>query len=113
VRVMSTPITPGRYSANIYFFSPAGTTSPTNVVPVTLTVGAIGSGNLIVSPSSLTFNYFCGAQFPQSQSLSIGSSTGASVPFSLNAYTVTGGPWLSVGTNNYFTPSYATVSAIP
>jgi hypothetical protein len=27
-------------------------------VPVTLTVGAIGSGNLIVSPSSLTFNYF-------------------------------------------------------
>jgi hypothetical protein len=113
VRVKATPVTPGKYLANIYFYTPPGTLNPTNSVPVALTVGPAGSGNLILTPSALTFNYLTGAPYPQAQTITIASSTAGSVPISLTSYTVSGGPWLSVATNSYFTPALATVYAAP
>jgi hypothetical protein len=81
-------------------------------VPVTLTVTAPApSGNLIVNPSTLSFDYQSGGPNPSPAFVSILSS-GAPINFTVNAAS-SGGPWLSVSASTFSTPATATVSAVP
>jgi hypothetical protein len=103
--------TPGTYSGTLYInqIPTVGTGIP---VPMTLTVLGPPTGSIIVSPTSLTFNYPMGGAVPLSQLLSITNTTG-SVSFNLGFSTSNGLNWLSAFPSFSYTPSTVTVTATP
>ncbi len=83
----------------------ANTTSAAQTINVTLTVSTTGSsGNVTVTPTSLSFAALTGAS-PANQTLSVASASGsAGVPFTVTATAYNGGNWLSTSVGSGTTP---------
>jgi hypothetical protein len=113
--VTATPppgVTPGTLSGSIIIGPPASVSAAKLVVSVSLQVLAQAPGNLIVSPSSIVFDYRVGGPNPSPIAISI-TSTGGATAFTLTASTPSGIPWLAVTTNNPVTPATAFAAATP
>ena len=83
------------------------TTNNTLTVPVQVMV--TNAPLIVPSAESVTFNYSLGSSVPQPQSISLTSTTGQ-LPFAVTEAEVTGGDWLTVGTNAVSTPGNFSVS---
>jgi formaldehyde-activating enzyme involved in methanogenesis len=95
----------GTYTGTVSVASAGAGNSP-QTVAVTLTVTA--APNLMVSPSTLSFNFTIGGSAPAAQTLTV-SSSGSALSYSVSS---SGGSWLSV-TGAGSTPGTATVSVNP
>lgn len=96
---------PGPFNA-VVAINPPGTTGISLPVLVTLS----GAPTINVSPAQLSFAWQTGTSAPASQSLSITSSTGATVGFTATAKTATcGNSWLVISPQSGATPG--TISA--
>ncbi len=91
VSVSPAGLSAGTYSANIAFIS----SGLVQNVAVTFTVGNANTGNVTVSPASLSFSNQAGTS-PATQQLTVNSAAGVSgVTFTILPTTTTGGTWLS------------------
>jgi len=102
-------IAPGTYNETITV-APTYAGGTDQIVKVTVRVN--GSGNLVVTPSYLTFNSQTGGGI-QPQYLNVVNSTGGAVAFSVTASTGTGGAWLSFSPATGVTPYSVVVSVNP
>jgi uncharacterized protein (TIGR03437 family) len=109
VSVNPTGLTAGTYNGTVIVASAGASNTPVNV-PVTLTVST--NPLLIVSQTSLSFNYQRGDPVPAAQTLSV-SSSGAPMDFTISHSTDTGVPWLNVATSASRTDATVTVSINP
>jgi uncharacterized protein (TIGR03437 family) len=103
------PSSPGPFSGTITLTPPGGGQATTVAVNVTITT----TPALTVTPSSLAFAYqFQTSPPPAAQTLTIGTSTGAAVPFSATTKLGTGcgNGWLIVSQQNSTTPGTISVS---
>jgi hypothetical protein len=98
----------GTYSGTVIVDSPVASNSPIPV-PVTFTVTPVPT--FAVSPELLTFSAKAGERAPAPQSLTISSSSGAALRYSVSASS-TGG-WLSAASASGTTPGPITISANP
>jgi len=98
-------LTPGSYTASI-FVTALGSTGPSLVVPVTLTVGALPQ--LTATPSTLVFGYTPGGTLPAAQSFAL-SSGGTPLNFTVTSP----GTWLTVSPSRGTTPGTVLVTANP
>ncbi len=98
----------GTYSGTVIVDSPGASNSPIPV-PVTFTVTPVPT--FAVSPELLTFAAKAGERAPAPQSLTLSSSSGAALRYSVNASS-TGG-WLSAASASGITPGPITISANP
>jgi len=105
VSVSLSQLTAGSYSASI-FVTALGSTGPSLVVPVTLTVGPIPQ--LTASPTVLAFGYTPGGTLPPAQSFALASG---GVP--LNFTVTSPGAWLTVAPLRGTTPGTVLVTANP
>jgi uncharacterized protein (TIGR03437 family) len=105
VSVSLSQLTPGSYSASI-FVTALGSTGPSLVVPVTLTVSPLPP--LTASPSTLAFGYTPGGTLPAAQSIALSSG---GVP--LNFTVTSPGAWLTVAPSRGTTPGTVLVTANP
>jgi uncharacterized protein (TIGR03437 family) len=105
VSVSLSQLTPGTYNASIYV-SALGSTGPSLVIPVTLTVGALPQ--LTATPSTLAFGYTPGGTLPAAQSFALASG---GVP--LNFTVTSPGAWLTVEPLRGTTPGTVVVTANP
>lgn len=92
---------PGVYTATITVTASGFTALK---IPVTLNIG----GPLSIIPSATTLSFFVPG--PTSQSVSLSASGGASIGFSVAFTTSGGGNWLSVVSNQSYTPATLTVT---
>ncbi len=102
----------GTYNGNIVV-TPAGASSGVTI-PVTLTVsGPPTSGQLTVSPTTLTFTAKAGGSNPATQTLQVSGPTGGSAVSYTTSATVTQGAanWLQVTPTSGQTPGTLTVTA--
>ncbi len=105
VTVAPSSLAAGTYNASIYVTA-LGSTGPSLVVPVTLTVGALPQ--LTATPSTLVFGYTLGGSLPAAQSIALASG---STPLS---FTVTSpGAWLTLSPLKGTTPASVLVTANP
>jgi len=105
VSVSLSLLTPGSYSAEIYV-NALGSTGPSLVVPVTLTIGQLPQ--LTATPATLVFGYTPGGTLPAAQSIALSSG---GVPLS---FTITSpGAWLAVSPARGTTPDSVLVTANP
>ncbi len=105
VSVSLSLLTPGNYSAEI-FVNGLGSTGPSLVIPVTLTVGTLPQ--LTATPATLAFGYTPGGSLPAAQSFALASGN---VPVS---FTVTGpSTWLTISPSRGTTPGTVLVTANP
>jgi uncharacterized protein (TIGR03437 family) len=109
VAVNPTSLTAGTYSGTVIVASGGASNTPVNV-PVTLVVST--SPLLIVSQSSLSFNYQRGDPVPAAQSFTI-SSSGGQMDFTIAAATDTGLPWLNMASSSNKTDATVTISINP
>ena len=102
----------GNYNGTISLVSSGGT----QTVPVTLVVSTTGtgggtSGNVTLSPTSMTFNYTQGGTVPGGQGFNVTTSSGngTSISYSVASTTATGGNWLQTNVTSGFTPGAVNV----
>jgi uncharacterized protein (TIGR03437 family) len=88
--------------------SAAGASSSPQTVSVTANVTTPPS--LTLSAGSTTFTYRTGDPTPQTQTIQVGSTTGAALPFTIS---VGNAPWLSVTPGSGFTTSNLTLAVDP
>ena len=100
---------PGTYNGQVTVNAP-NSASPSIVIPVTLAVS--NTPSLIVSPTSLSFNYQTGKANPQIQTVSV-SSSGIPAQFNVTAATAKGGQWLQASPSAATTPWVLSVWANP
>lgn len=93
VSVSPASLSAGTYNGTITVTATGAVNSPVTV-PVTLTVGNSSQPQLTVSPSSFNFSGYVGSYVP-SQTLTITTSNGSVVPYTIQAATNSGGNWLS------------------
>jgi hypothetical protein len=96
IAAVANPLPTANKSGSL-IFNVAGSVNPGQTVPVTITVaGALPSGDLTVTPSSLTFDYQSGGPVPPLAYVSI-NSTGAPIPFSMTPAPIVEahGSWLA------------------
>ena len=108
VSVSPAGLSPGTYTGTVRIA--AARSEAVKQVSVTFTVTA-ASRRLVVSPSTLAFSYQVGGTTPASQSLSVRSSTGSAVHFTVSV--TGGGSWLSASPSSGTTPANVTVSVNP
>lgn len=98
----------GTYSGAITFTAPGAGNSPQQI-PVTLTV----TNNPLVaaSPAALTFLYQIGKSVPMFQTVTVTSSTGAALNYTVAVTTASGGNWLSVSPKSGTTSGMFSVTA--
>jgi uncharacterized protein (TIGR03437 family) len=101
----------GTYTGSVMIVALGAANSPL-VVPVTMTIGLV-SGQLSVTPASLSFSYTAGGALPVAQNLLVSSTTIAQVIFTATASTSTGGNWLSVSPAGGITPANISAAADP
>ncbi|MBS1830915.1 MAG: hypothetical protein JST93_36820 [Acidobacteria bacterium] len=82
-------------------------------IPVTLTVGTVGTTTGFVAPSSLSFTHQIGTTNPTPQVLTIGTVGGATGSFTATATTNNGGGWLAVTPINGTAPGAVSVTVNP
>ena len=105
VNINPAGLTTGTYSSNITVTSSAGQT-----LYATVTLSVSNSGFFNPSPNTLTFNYIPGSATPASQTVSVTSSTGASINFSASASSNGGWLYVSPLNGNTTTSNLLTVS---
>ncbi|MBV8817943.1 MAG: BACON domain-containing protein, partial [Acidobacteriaceae bacterium] len=90
-------------------------TSQSNAVtvPVTFNINAPGASPLTASASQLSFNFQTGNTVPQSQPLTVNSTSSGGTTFSATAVTNNGGNWLTVSPSLSTTGSTLTVAVNP
>jgi len=103
-------LTAGTYTGSVSVTGTGATNSPVSI-PVTLNVTAATTNPTInLTPSSLSFSYAVGGTTPGSKTLSLASSTGSALSFTVTA---SGGSWLSLGSSSGSTPGSLSVSVNP
>lgn len=107
VSVNQNGLAPGGYVGAITLTAPG--VAPLSV-SVTLLVTA--PPMLSVGPTALAFTYQQGSTAPGSQYITVGS-TGDSLPFTVQAATTNGGPWLAVSPASASTPLSISVTVNP
>jgi hypothetical protein len=100
--------TAGTLNGTIIIGPPASVDAVKTVVGVSLKVLAPAQGDLVATPSSLTFSYRAGGPYPSVQSVTIGS-TGAPAAFTLSSTA----SWVAWSASSYVTPSQMIVSVVP
>jgi uncharacterized protein (TIGR03437 family) len=103
-------LAPGTYNGAVNIAAGGAANSPVSV-PVTLTVSA--NPQLMVSPSSLQFNFQTGGAAPANQILSVTSSGSSALSFAAISSTNSGGNWLVPATFSGTTPASFTVAVNP
>ena len=100
--------TPGTFDAAVAINAPG-----TNGIAIPVLVTIQGTPALNVNPAQLSFGYQLGTTAPAAQTLSLTSSTGASVPFTVTAQSTTAscGNWIVLSQNTGATPSTLSVQA--
>ena len=101
-------LTAGTYSGTVRITDPSSET--VRHVSVSFTVTS-ASAHLTVNPNTLTFSYQTGGTLPSSQSLSVRSSTGSAVGFTVAV--TSGSSWLAARPASGTTPGTVTVSVTP
>jgi len=109
VSVNPTGLAEGTYTGTVIVSSTGAANTPVNV-PVTLHVST--SPLLIVSQTSLSFNYQRGDPAPAARSFTV-SSSGAPLDLSLSSSTESGVPWLNIAASSNRTDATVTVSVNP
>lgn len=104
VTVNPVGLTAGTFDAAVAINAPG-----TNGISIPVLVTIQGTPALNVSPAQLTFGYQTGTPAPAEQSLTLSSSTGASVAFTATATTMSCGNWIVLGQNSGATPSTLSV----
>ncbi len=105
---------PGSLGAGTYGgFVTITTATGSTTVPVTLNVNPNGASPVTAAPSQLAFSFPTGSTVPQSQPVTIGSSTSSASAFTATTSTSNGGNWLSVTPNLGTTGSTLTVTVNP
>ena len=108
VSVNPAHLTAGTYNGTLRITVPHSETARS--VSVTFTVTG-ATTHLTVSPSTLAFSYQKGGTLPSSQGVSVRSSTGSAVGFTVSV--TSGGSWLSATPSSGTTPGTVTVSVHP
>ena len=118
ISVLPGLLSPGTYTGTVSIVAsgPGGTTVPdaTAANPLTIPVTfQVTAGNLVLSPTSLTFSQVAGGSAPASQPVQVTSSTGTALNFSAVASENSGTSvnWLTVTPASGATGSSVTVSA--
>jgi uncharacterized protein (TIGR03437 family) len=96
--------TPGTFDAAVAINAPG-----TNGISIPVIVTIQGTPSLDISPAQLSFGYQLGAAVPEEQTLTLSSSTGASIPFTASAQATNCGNWIVLSQNSGATPSTLTV----
>lgn len=92
VRVNPAGLAPGTYNSSLVFTTSSGT----QTLPVTLTIGQAAMPALSLSVSTLTYNTVAGSASPAAQSANISNSGGGTLSWQASAATSVGGNWLMV-----------------
>jgi uncharacterized protein (TIGR03437 family) len=100
-------LSPGPYSGS---FTISGPQLGSLTVPVQLAVAAGQAGTLLANPSSLSFNYQQGSLAPPTQTLTISSTNGTQLPFTV---TPNGGSWLVPVVINATSPTQLNIFVSP
>jgi uncharacterized protein (TIGR03437 family) len=98
ISVAPSGLTAGSYSGS---FTIGGPQLGSLTIPVQLAVTTGSTGTLVATPLALFFTYQLGANSPPSQTLTVSSTNGTQLPFSVSA---DGGAWLNPGVNLGTTP---------
>jgi uncharacterized protein (TIGR03437 family) len=110
------PLGPGVYTGNVNVLSSDLFVDtkplPWLVIPVTLTITPVTPPSLQASVGKLSFDYQIGGSVPPMQSVSVTTSTGAALGFSVSGSSAPAG-WLGVSSNSASTPATASVSVNP
>ena len=105
----STSLSPGTYTASVLVDDSLVPTGPITI-PITYVVtsssGGGGGSSLVVSPTSVTFNFFLPSSVSGSQTISV-SSTGAAAGYTAS---VSGASFISVSPTTGTTPGTFTIS---
>ncbi|MFN7993309.1 MAG: hypothetical protein U0Q18_06895 [Bryobacteraceae bacterium] len=97
----------GTYTGTITFTAASAGNSPQQI-PVTL---KIGNDPLILSnPNTLMFLYQTGKSVPVAQTINLTSNTGATLNYTISAFTTDGANWLSATPSTGATPSTASIA---
>ncbi len=104
VTVSPAGLTAGTFDAAVAINAPG-----TNGISLPVLVTIQGTPTLDVSPAQLTFGYQIGTSALAAQSLTLSSSTGASVAFTATATTMSCGNWIVLSQNSGATPSTLSV----
>ncbi|HWB84623.1 MAG TPA: hypothetical protein VG675_10820 [Bryobacteraceae bacterium] len=108
VSVDPTGMLPGSYSGTVTVTAAGADNSPQQI-PVTFTIG--NEPLLVTNFSALSFPFQIGQSAPAAQTITVSTSTGATLNYSATASTTSGGSWLVLGgavngsTNGSFTAS--------
>jgi uncharacterized protein (TIGR03437 family) len=106
VTINTQGLAPGTYSGSINLTSQnAGNSSFSVPVTLTITAGAL----LQLTPASMSFAYQIGQAQPFSQTVNVGSTSGA-VSYAVTTSTTTGQQWLNISSNAGTTPGSFVVS---
>jgi uncharacterized protein (TIGR03437 family) len=98
----------GTYTGTISVSSSAASNSP-QTVPVQLVVTAVNP-MLVATPYTVSFNYQQGSAAPPTQSVTVSSTTGTPLPFSV---TTSGGTWLIAGASGGTSPEPLNIIVSP
>jgi uncharacterized protein (TIGR03437 family) len=104
----STSVAPGTYTADILINTTADTTGAPLSIPVTYTVTASNTPQLLVSPGSLSFQFTPGGSTSASKSISLTASIGV---LSYSASITSGNSYLSVSPASGSSPGSINVTA--
>jgi uncharacterized protein (TIGR03437 family) len=99
----------GVYSGTVTITAPAAGNSPQQVgVTLTVTNNPFGEA----TPSALSFAYQIGRSVPAGQAVTVTSSTGATLNYTVTTATTGGGNWLSAGPSSGSTPGTFNVTVV-